>query len=91
MGGGVGINATKVSMGDFADYLARDLKMPVADKTGVAGVFDIHFLYARGPDANSAPSIFTAIEQATGLLLKPARVPVEILVVDHVEKTATAN
>jgi uncharacterized protein (TIGR03435 family) len=91
MGGAVGIHATKITMDDFADYLARELKAPVTDQTGISGVFDIHFLYAREPDANSAPSMFTAIEAATGLVLKPAKVSVDILAVDHIEKAPTAN
>lgn len=83
--------ATKVTVTRFADYLATDLKMPVLDKTGIAGDFDITVQYSRNPDANSAPSVFTALQDELGLKLQPAKVPVEILVVDHVEKSPTAN
>ena len=84
------IVATKVTVGRFADYLATDLKMPILDKTGIVGDFDITVQYSRDSDANSA-SIFTALQDELGLKLQPARVPVEILVVDHVEKSPTAN
>ena len=85
------IVATKVTVARFADYLATDLKMPVVDKTGIVGDFDITMQYSRDPDANSGPSVFTALQDELGLKLEAAKVPVEILVVDHVEKLPIAN
>jgi bla regulator protein blaR1 len=37
------------------------------------------------PPDSSGPSVFTAIRQQLGLKLKPAKAPVKVLVVDHVE------
>ncbi len=85
------IVATKVTVARFADYVATDLKMPILDKTGIAGDFDITVQYSHNPDTNSAPSVFTALQDQLGLKLESAKVPVEILVVDHVEKSPTAN
>jgi uncharacterized protein (TIGR03435 family) len=87
-----GFNVTKVNLTDFANYVATDLKAPVMNKTGIDGVFDIAFQYDHHPDATSTlPSLFTALEETTGLQLKSAKVPVQILVVDHAEKAPTAN
>ena len=85
------IVASKVTVARFADYVASDLKMPIVDKTGIVGDFDITVQYSRNPDVSSAPSVFTALQDILGLKLDPAKVPVEILVVDHVEKSPTAN
>jgi uncharacterized protein (TIGR03435 family) len=84
--------------------LARMLVVPagrlVEDRTGLAGGFDFDLAFtmdgaappgaqAPAPDAN-APSIFTALEEQLGLKLEPTRAPVEVLVIDRVERP-TAN
>jgi uncharacterized protein (TIGR03435 family) len=72
------------------------------DRTGFTGTFDIRLEFARdqalsaapgGPSAPpelatdvSKPSIFTALQEQLGLKLESGKGPVEILVIDHVEK-----
>ena len=51
---------------------------------------------ARGAAAadlsSSAPTLFTALEKQAGLkLVKTQNVPVEVLVIDHIDKTPTEN
>jgi hypothetical protein len=84
-----GLGATKT---EIAGYLFTDGK-EVIDKTGVQGRFDFHLEYLRGggpppadPDpAHAAPSIFTAVQQL-GLRMEAAKGPVDVLVIDHVER-----
>ena len=65
---------------------------PVVDRTGLTGTydFDLRFaaagLGAASPDAPNLPSIFTVIQEQLGLKLEPARSPVDVLVVDSVER-----
>jgi uncharacterized protein (TIGR03435 family) len=72
--------------------LANRLDRPVIDQTGLAGLFDAHLEFDRasttGDPADGAerPSIFTAVQEQLGLKLSPDKGPVEVLVVDHVEK-----
>ena len=91
-------DAYGMSMAEIASrFLANRLDRPVIDETGLAGRFDVHLEFARdnaattldnpgaAPDS-AAPSIFTAVQEQLGLKLSPGKVPVEVLVIDHVEK-----
>jgi|ERR1017187_5221533 uncharacterized protein (TIGR03435 family) len=60
----------------------------VIDKTGLTGCYDIDFKWTPDEDTAagvSGPSLFTALEEQLGLKLVPAKAPVDVLVVDHVE------
>ncbi len=63
------------------------LNLPVIDKTGLTGLFDIHLEFAPDnapPDAPGA-SIFTALQDQLGLKLTSEKVSEEVLVIDHIE------
>jgi len=86
-----GIEAVGVDMTRLANALAAILGRPVVNKTGFAGIFDIHMEYAPvevsgGSADSSAPSLFTALQEQMGLRLESAKGPVEVLVIDHVER-----
>jgi uncharacterized protein (TIGR03435 family) len=76
-----------VTMSEFAERLS-DLSAfdrPVLDKTGVEGNFDVSLKSAAREMLEDPSSIFSAVE-AVGLKLEARKGPVEILVVDYVEK-----
>ena len=79
-----------MSLADFTgQILSGALDRPVIDKTGLAGLFNYHLEYAPDIAAStetSGPSIFTAVQDELGLKLSPDTGPVEVLVVDHVER-----
>jgi uncharacterized protein (TIGR03435 family) len=77
------------------------LDRPIADQTGLRGKyeFDVTFMpddsmmggiASKLPPppagAEMPPSLFTAFQDQLGLKLEPTKAPVEVLVVDHVEK-----
>jgi uncharacterized protein (TIGR03435 family) len=84
---GRNMSAANLSMEGFANSLSRQLKQVVVDRTGISGSYEIALSY--GPD-DTGPSIFTAI-QPLGLRLESAKVPVEVLVIDHIDKAPTEN
>ena len=77
------------SMPEFAGKLSllRGIELPVIDRTGIEGSFDIVLKSAANailqPDG---PSIFTLMQEQLGLKLVRAKAPVEVFIIDHVEK-----
>jgi uncharacterized protein (TIGR03435 family) len=79
-------------MPSVADFLGNILQSPVQEQTGLTGKYDLRIEYVPpSPDADPGPDIRDAIQQQLGLRLVSKKVPVEILVIDHVEKVPTGN
>ena len=77
----------------FATALSGPAGRMVVDRTGMTGSWDFELTFApenRGPDAPpadpNAPSFFTAIQEQLGLKLEATKGPVEVLVIDSVER-----
>ena len=88
------LSGSKENAATIAQFLSYAIRQPVVDKTGLTGSYDIHLSYAplNDPNANSdLPDIFTAIQEQLGLKLVPAKVPVDYLVIDHVDRIPTEN
>jgi uncharacterized protein (TIGR03435 family) len=90
--------ARKIEMSTLAYELADSLGDVVVDRTGLQGVYDFQLRWASDDmsspadsDANSAPSIFTALQDTLGLTLRRQKVPVDVIVVVHVERVPTEN
>ncbi|MGA3235016.1 MAG: M56 family metallopeptidase [Bryobacteraceae bacterium] len=91
---GVGaITGRRASMLQLTEALQRVLRLPVLDQTGLSGnyYFALEFAQEDHPADVDAPPLFTAIQESLGLKLERHKGPVEMLVVDHIEKTPTEN
>ena len=93
--GSMMIAAENMTMTDWVRILALrpQLDRTVIDRTGLTGGFDIMLKYpdADGPGAvNPMPAIKPLLEDQLGLTLRDAEAPVEILVIENVERP-TAN
>jgi uncharacterized protein (TIGR03435 family) len=76
----------------IAGVLAHRAGQPVVDKTGLTGTYDFTLSYAPANDPNSSlPDFFTALHEQLGLKLESQKVPVDFLVIDHVDKIPTEN
>lgn len=99
-GGSLVGNAVPLSL--LIGVLSQRLDRPVIDKTNLTGRFDIRLQWTPdvgesslspggdplppAPSDNAGPSIFVAIQEQLGLKLEAAKGPVEVLVIDYVEK-----
>ena len=91
-----GIQGHNVPVSWLASMLARPTGHPVVDRTGIQGNYDFNLKFAPdttepSPDNSTLPSLFTALKEQLGLQLKPQKVPLEILVIDHAEKIPSGN
>lgn len=64
------------------------LGRPVVDRTGINGLYDFSLDWTSD---DSTPSVFTALQEQLGLRLEPQKGPIEVLVVDSMERKPTAN
>jgi len=82
------IIAAAVTMKQIALALNRAVDRPIVDRTNLTGYFNMRVHYNPDPPATDStePSIFTAIEEQLGLKLESGRNPMEVLVIDAVEK-----
>jgi bla regulator protein BlaR1 len=94
-------NAQGVSLDVLAQQLSHHLGITVVDKTGLKGNYDFNLKWTENPshlsdatETNAAPddsvasdsSLFTALQQQLGLKLELQKQPMDILVIDHIEK-----
>ncbi len=99
--GPVTVTALHCSTADLASFLTSRVARPVLDKTGLTGRYDFTLQFAQddiavlGSSSGAAPlstadpggaSVFTAVQEQLGLKLESGKGPVEIIVIDHVER-----
>jgi uncharacterized protein (TIGR03435 family) len=80
------------SMPYLAAMLQHVTSLPVADRTGIPGSYDIKLEFAPELEQDSTlPSLFTALRETLGLELKAQQVPMQVLVIDHIDRVPVAN
>jgi uncharacterized protein (TIGR03435 family) len=101
-GTGDAFTGNGVNMRMLANWLGIRVGRDVVDKTGLEGTYDLTMRWdadsqrlttadpGQGPvdtpSDSSGLTIFTALKQQLGLKLEPQKGPVEIIIIDHLEK-----
>jgi hypothetical protein len=88
-----------LTMPELADVLAFELRIPVADVTGLKGRYYFtfallrpHLAEFRGIQPYDPVAAFQAgLQKAMGLKLESHKAPLEVLVIDHAEKKPVEN
>jgi uncharacterized protein (TIGR03435 family) len=85
--GSVQLTGTGVTMQSLAASLGLPLERVVLDQTGLTGSYDVSLRWASEQTADlGLPSLFVALQEQLGLRLESRKAPVEILVIDNMEK-----
>ena len=95
--GGRNVTLTMLAQSLPAQTGLFTLPRPVVDETGLSGTFDFSLEWTQADTSNMAvgpnaqgdqpgPPIAKALEQQLGLKLESTKGPVELLVIDHVER-----
>jgi uncharacterized protein (TIGR03435 family) len=95
---GARMQGGKIPMTEFIRVLSMVLGRSVIDRTGFTELFDVRLDFvpdeiteampAPPPNAGDSnfPSILTALQEQLGLRLESTKGPVEVIVIDHVER-----
>ena len=92
--------ASGIRIQTLVEMLTRNVGRQVVDRTGLAGFYDFELTFNPGapfpppppgapappPIDPDAPSLFTALQEQLGLKLDAGRGPVEVLVIDRIER-----
>jgi uncharacterized protein (TIGR03435 family) len=78
-------------MTKLAELLSDDVGRVVIDKTGSTNLFSFRLEFAPvtlqvAPTDSSVPPLSDALQEQLGLRLEPARAPVEVFVIESVER-----
>jgi uncharacterized protein (TIGR03435 family) len=91
------ITGQAIAMHTFVFNLSNEIGHQVVDDTGLTNNYDLTLTWA--PDemrassasdsaagADTGPSIFAAVQEQLGLKLMPSKGPVDVVVIDHIER-----
>lgn len=99
------LEAHSIGMANLTDMLSRMVERPVIDATGLKGFFDFNLEWtpddagsaSRPADSGAAvdstvgPNLVVALQQQLGLKLESRKAPLDVMVIDRVEKIPTEN
>lgn len=99
--GKMNLTGQGATLAQLTRFLSRELKIPVIDQTGLTGGFNYFLDIAayvteemrrtQGAPPEAPSIIAQAMQAQLGLKLDSKKAPVEMLVIDHLERTPTEN
>jgi uncharacterized protein (TIGR03435 family) len=84
--GGIGVHG--MSIGTLANLMESSAGRVIVDATELTGNWDLDLAFVNPTQSadGDGPSLFTALQEQLGLKLEPGRAPVDVVVVDHLER-----
>jgi uncharacterized protein (TIGR03435 family) len=78
----------KMTIADLAQELTAKLERPVIDATALQGKYDIELYWS---ETDGGPPLAQALHDQLGLQLEQRKGPVNMLIIQHLEKLPSAN
>jgi len=88
------IAATAVSVDQLCSILGRQLEHVLLNRTGLAGEYDFEMDFtpdSAGANPMDAAHLLSALREQLGFNVKSDKAPLDVLVIDNVEKAAAGN
>jgi uncharacterized protein (TIGR03435 family) len=87
------LGAPRSSIESLATNLSNYLGSPVLNATGLTAKYDIALCWVPDgvPDAEPGPTLPAALQEQLGLKLDSEKSAIDVVVIDHAEKTPTEN
>lgn len=87
LGSTCNLKSESIGASGLANALSNFAGRVIVDQTGLKRKYNVTLNWAfndQFPDAG--PSLFTALREQLGLKLEPAKAPVDVVVIDHLER-----
>jgi uncharacterized protein (TIGR03435 family) len=99
--GKLNLTGKGATIAQLITFLSREIRLPIVDQTGLAGRYD-YFMdinayiteemkQQQGPPVEAPSIIANALQGQLGLKVEAKKMPMEVLVVDKMEKAPTEN
>jgi uncharacterized protein (TIGR03435 family) len=90
------LEAERITMARLADWVSTRMDRPVIDMTGISGAYNLKLNFSRESEKNDNdtpkyPIVPLALQEQLGLKLEKRTAPIEMLIVDRVEKVPVEN
>jgi len=99
--GKLNLTGKGATIAQLITFLSREIRLPIVDQTGLTGRYDYFMdinayitdeMRNQGGPPLEAPSIIAnALQSQLGLKVEAKKLPLEVLIVDKMEKTPTDN
>jgi len=89
-GSNMRLSAGDATLKEIVPFLGSALGRPIVDQAGITERFDIELQFSTRPlnttTVDTGPALRTAMVEQLGLVTEDSRAPIEVLVIDRIER-----